>query len=91
MSKVKINESYTIEYKNGYFIVHEHAVSEKGNEYTKPAKTYPSLEAMILYAGIDMSYHDGELCMKAKEEYLAEWNRRHLEAKRKIEQNKLKG
>jgi len=75
---IRVNKLHSVQYRNGYFTLRTHGVTEKGKESIKSNKTYPSLEAMILQCGFDMGYSYSDAALKSKAEYEDDWNKSHL-------------
>lgn len=72
---IRLNDEYSISYKNGYFLTHRHAKrgddsKKPGEEYTLPPKTYPTaLRVWIVLKELGV---DGNLVMQACDKLLKE-------------------
>lgn len=60
--EIKLNDKYSIEHKNGYWIYHEHSVTkEKGLPYKSKTKTYAKM--LDLHHNLKLQDVDGNLIM----------------------------
>ena len=75
---VQVNKKHSVEYRNDYFILRTHSISETGKPVIKAKKTYPDIGSMVLQCSFKMDYEYTDAAMKSKAEYEKEWNRQHL-------------
>ena len=77
----RVNKNYSVQYKNGYYILRKHGKNEKGEIVNRGDKTYPNIEDMILYCGFKMDFEFTDAALASKAEYEAQWNKAHLAQK----------
>lgn len=70
MEAIKISDKHSIEYKNGYWIYHIHAVSEKGAEYKSKTQTFAKM--LDMHHNAKLNGLCGEDIMKAVEQLIGE-------------------
>lgn len=89
---MKLNNTYTLEHKNGYWLVGEMKTSEEGKTYKGQVKTYPSLEKATLFLednNVTKNLID-EVAAKVYQEYQLEQSRLFFVEKQRNQRRKEK-
>ena len=89
---MKLTNTYTLEHKNGYWLVGEMKTSEEGKIYKAPVKTYPSLDKATLFLvnnNVTKNLID-EVAAKVYQEYQLEQSRLFFVEKQRNQRRKEK-